>query len=71
MVPTRARSWNGSGACNQFCTSNTVICPAGASKSKLLLIGCVVIGTHILLSLHGRNALAVSGMAQPTPVVLK
>jgi len=24
-----------------------------------------------LLSLHGRNALAVSGMAQPTPVVLK
>jgi len=48
-----------------------VICPAGASKLKLLLIGCVVIGTHILLSLHGRNALAVSGMAQPTPVVLK
>ena len=55
----------------KFGASNTVIRPAGVSKSKLLLIGCIVISTHILLSLHGRNALAVSGMAQPTPVVLK
>jgi hypothetical protein len=70
MVPTTT-AHNSSAACNQFARVHTVIRPAGASKSKLVVNRCVVNSTHILPSLHGRNAPAMSGMAQATPVVLK